>query len=180
MKGLIFLIFLYILTSCALEQPDNSTSTSGASSQQSLSKEQFYSIRHVVDGDTFWIEDGSPTGQKIRFIGIDAPENRNAFKKKKEYYGEESKAYLMELLEGKKVRLELDVDPLDPFGRTLAYVYLENGEMVNELIVRTGNGILMTIAPNIKYEERFYKAQQYAREHRLGLWAKEIDKDPRK
>ncbi len=67
--------------------------------------------------------------------------------------------------------MEFDVDSLDPFNRTLAYVYLENGEMVNELIVKSGNGILMTVAPNVKYEELFVKAQKNAWENKLGLWA---------
>ncbi len=43
--------------------------------------------------------------------------------------------------------------------------------MVNELIVKSGNGILMTVAPNVKYEELFVKAQKNAWENKLGLWA---------
>lgn len=139
-------------------------------SYEEIQKDGFYQVIKVVDGDTFWIDNLQPGGLKIRFIGIDAPESRNAFKKRKQYYGKESKAYLTDLLKNQKVRLEFDVDSLDPFERTLAYVYLENGEMVNELIVKSGNGILMTVTPNVKYEELLHKAQNYARENKLGLW----------
>ncbi|WP_209023069.1 thermonuclease family protein [Sphingobacterium sp. CZ-2] len=139
--------------------------------QEGIQKHTYYQVTKVVDGDTFWIDNLQPGGLKIRFIGIDAPESRNAFKKKKQFYGKESKEFLTALLKDQKVRLEFDVDSLDPFNRTLAYVYLENGEMVNELIVKSGNGILMTVAPNVKFEELFVKAQKYARENKLGLWA---------
>ncbi len=131
---------------------------------------RYYQVTKVVDGDTFWIDNLRPNGLKIRFIGIDAPESRNAFKKKKQYYGKESKAYLTDLLQNRKVRLEFDVDSLDQFKRTLAYVFLENGDMVNELIIKSGNGILMTIPPNVKYEELLIKAQTHARVNNLGLW----------
>lgn len=138
-----------------------------------IDKNVYYKVIKVVDGDTFWIDNLQPGGLKIRFIGIDAPESRNAFKKKKQFYGKESKAYLIDLLKDQKVRLEFDVDSLDPFERTLAYVYLKNGEMVNELIVKSGNGILMTVTPNVKHEKLFVKAQKYARENKLGLWREE-------
>jgi len=141
-----------------------------------IQKDLYYPVTKVVDGDTFWIDNMHPEGLKIRFIGIDAPESRNAFKKKKQFYGKESKEYLENLLNGQKVRLEFDVDSLDQLERTLAYVFLENGEMVNELIVKSGNGILMTITPNIKYEDLFLKAQTYARENKLGLWSTELGK----
>ncbi len=141
--------------------------------KEGIQKHTYYQVTKVVDGDTFWIDNLQPGGLKIRFIGIDAPESRNAFKKKKQFYGKESKEFLTALLKDQKVRLEFDVDSLDLFNRTLAYVYLENGEMVNELIVKSGNGILMTVAPNVKYEELFVKAQKYARENKLGLWAED-------
>jgi endonuclease YncB( thermonuclease family) len=33
----------------------------------------YYQVTRVVDGDTFWIDDGSEKGLKIRLIGVDAP-----------------------------------------------------------------------------------------------------------
>jgi micrococcal nuclease len=32
-----------------------------------------YLVTKVVDGDTFWVDNGSPKGLKIRLIGVDAP-----------------------------------------------------------------------------------------------------------
>ena len=67
----------------------------------------------MVDGDTFWVDNGSEKGIKIRLIGVDAPESRNVFKKKKGYYGTESKNYLKGLLQNKRVQLVKDVDSLE-------------------------------------------------------------------
>jgi|SRR5690606_16080426 len=130
-----------------------------------------YKVKKVVDGDTFWVDNHTEQGLKVRLIGIDAPESRNAFKKKKQVYGQESKQYALNLLQNQSVRLEFDVDSLDQYGRTLAYAYLENGDMVNELLVKSGNAIVLTITPNVKYEKKLYVAQQYAREQSLGLWS---------
>ncbi|MBP3942848.1 thermonuclease family protein [Sphingobacteriaceae bacterium WQ 2009] len=140
-------------------------------SHNNSNKNDFYFVNKVVDGDTFWVNSQKGGGFKIRLIGVDAPESRNVFKKKKHPYGHTSKKFLIELIQNNYVRLEFDVDSLDQYGRTLAYAYLENGEMVNEILVKTGNGQILTIAPNVKYETLFLSAQRYARKNSLGLWA---------
>lgn len=128
------------------------------------------SVTKVVDGDTFWIADGSAKGLMIRLIGVDAPESRNVFRKVIGYYGIESKQFMTTLLNGKKVRLEYDVDTLDQYGRTLAYVYLRDGTFVNAELVRKGYGMVMTVPPNVRYAEKFLKLQQTARKRNRGLW----------
>lgn len=55
-------------------------------------KEEF-AVKRIVDGDTFWIDDGSKKGVKIRIIGIDTPEIEHE-DKPGEFYGEEAKAFL--------------------------------------------------------------------------------------
>jgi micrococcal nuclease len=131
---------------------------------------RYYAVTKVVDGDTFWVDDGSVKGLKIRFIGIDAPESRNTGNKVKAYYGEECKTYLTNLIGGKKVRFEYDVGRLDRYGRTLAYVYLEDGTFVNAQLVINGYATVMTIAPNVKYAKVFTELAREAREKKKGLW----------
>lgn len=129
-------------------------------------------VTKVVDGDTFWIKDGSPKGQKIRLIGVDAPESRRTGRKEIGYYGKEAKAFLTDLLLNKYVSLEYDVDRTDRYGRTLAYVYLEDGTFLNKYLVENGYAQLMTYPPNVKYVEVFTAAQTRARESGKGLWGK--------
>lgn len=125
-------------------------------------------VLRVVDGDTIWV---SPPEEKIRLIGIDAPETRNTGKKQIGYYGKEASDYLKARLKGKKVRLEYDVQRYDVYRRTLAYVYLEDGTMINAELVRLGYATVMTVAPNVKYADKFILLQQEARKNKRGLWA---------
>ncbi|MBE8712692.1 thermonuclease family protein [Sphingobacterium hungaricum] len=134
----------------------------------------YYTVFKVIDGDTFWVESHDNKQIKIRLIGIDAPETRNAFKYKKHPFGAISKTYLSDMILEKEIRLIFDVDSLDRFGRTLAYAYLKSGDFVNENLVRNGYATLMTIQPNVKFENHFYNAQVHARENNLGIWQNSI------
>ena len=58
----------------------------------------FFRIHRVVDGDTFWLINAKGEKEKIRFIGIDAPEARNYGKKTKQDFGRESELFLVEYL----------------------------------------------------------------------------------
>jgi micrococcal nuclease len=81
-----------------------------------------------------------------------------------------SQAYTKQLLEGQTVLLEKDVSETDHFGRLLRYVYLENGKMVNELLVRDGYAQVSTFPPDVNYQERFLAAQQQAVASGAGLF----------
>ncbi|MBI1315577.1 nuclease [bacterium] len=132
----------------------------------------YRAVTKVVDGDTFWIEDGSPKGLKVRMIGIDAPETRRSPGKEIGYYGPEAKAYLQQRLEGQKVCLEYDVDRQDRYGRALAYVFMEDGSFVNADLIRGGCAVLLTMAPNVRYAEEFARLQAEARDEGRGLWGR--------
>ena len=131
---------------------------------------KYYKVTKIVDGDTFWIDDGTAKGIKVRLIGIDAPESRKTFKKQMGYFGKESKNHLTNLLKGKKVKLEFDVDTHDQYGRMLAYAYTENGIFINADLLKNGFAVIMTIPPNVKYADQFLELQQKARETKKGLW----------
>ena len=138
-------------------------------------KDQPYlSVTKIVDGDTFWVDNGTEKGLKIRFIGIDAPESRKMFKRQIGYFGKEAKLYLTELLTNKKVRLVSDVDPFDQYGRALSYVYLEDGTFVNAELIKNGYAVLMTVPPNVEFADYFAKLQVEARNNKKGLWNVEI------
>ena len=130
----------------------------------------YYRVKKVVDGDTFWIEDGSTKGLKIRLIGVDAPESRNSGTKETAYFGRDASDYLSSMIAGKKVRLEYDAGHFDKYGRTLAYVYLEDGTFVNAELVKNGYATVMTVPPNVKYANTFLKLERKARFKKKGLW----------
>jgi micrococcal nuclease len=130
----------------------------------------FLLVTKVVDGDTFWADDKTSKGIKVRLIGVDAPESRKTFKKEIGYFGKEAKAYLTNLLDRKSVRLEFDLNRTDQYGRTLAYVFLQDGTFVNAELVKNGYAMVMTVPPNVKFADEFVKLQQEARENKRGLW----------
>ena len=68
------------------------------------------------------------------------------------------------------IAIEHDVQERDRYGRILGYVYLSNGKMLNEEIVKAGYAMIMTMPPNVKYKDRFLRAYKQARERKRGLW----------
>jgi micrococcal nuclease len=68
------------------------------------------------------------------------------------------------------VTIELDVQERDKYGRLLGYVWLQDGRMLNEVIVRAGYAGLMTIPPNVKHLRTLQEAYRDAREAKRGLW----------
>ena len=133
-------------------------------------KHRYFQVTKVIDGDTFWVDDGTKKGMKVRLIGVDAPETRRTSRKEVGYYAQESKQYIASLLLDKEVRLEYDVESTDRYGRTLAYVYMKDGTFVNAELVRRGYGMVMTIPPNVRFAEQFVKLQRTARKKETGLW----------
>jgi len=140
-------------------------------------------VTKLVDADTLYCSKGYGKEQKVRLIGIDAPESNKNSKTYRDAertgdsvesiieLGKKSTTFVKSRLSvGTEVRLELDVQLKDKYGRTLAYVYLPDGSMLNELIVREGYAQVMTIPPNIKYQELFLEAERDARENKRGLW----------
>jgi micrococcal nuclease len=69
------------------------------------------------------------------------------------------------------VRLQFDVERIDPFGRTLAYVWLGD-ELFNETLVREGYAFVTTYPPNVRYVERLRAAQREARSALRGAWGR--------
>lgn len=120
-----------------------------------------YPVVRVVDGDTF-IARVKGEEVRIRLIGVDTPESVHPDKTLNTPEGEAASEYASDLLEGEWVYLEYDLNQRDRYGRTLAYVYLEEGEMVQELLLREGYAQPDPVEPNTKYAQRFQLLAQMA------------------
>ncbi len=126
-------------------------------------------VKRVVDGDTLLLENG----ERVRLIGVDTPETKRP-NTPVQYFGKEATAFTRRMVEGKRVKLEFDpanahLKHRDRYGRTLAYVFLENGTLLNAEIIRQGYGFAMTKYPFARMEE-FRRLERQAREQRRGLW----------
>jgi micrococcal nuclease len=110
----------------------------------------FTKIDKVVDGDTVdvFIDLGFSVWHKerIRLAGIDTAEKNTAF-------GKALKTYMIGLLEGKLVKLE--VSKPDKYGRYLGIVYLDSEESINDQMIRLG------------------LAKPYGGDSKVGLWTEQ-------
>jgi apolipoprotein N-acyltransferase len=135
-------------------------------------------VTRVIDGDTIELENT----ERVRLIGIDTPEtrpgrkmmrDRKRLKKDTEAIiamGKAATKITKNLVKGKRVRLEFDIEKQDVYGRLLAYVYLADGRMLNAELLKEGYAQVYTFPPNVKYAGMFLKLQAEARENNRGLW----------
>lgn len=123
-------------------------------------------VSRVIDGDTIVL--GS--GERVRIIGIDAPEIAKRDGTPAECFGNASRDRLRELLPaGTAVELEPGVEETDTYGRTLAHVRV-NGKLVSVLQARGGYAVPLAIEPNTVYAPRIVQASARARAGERGLW----------
>lgn len=140
-------------------------------------------VTRVIDGDTIQVRLRSGPSERVRLLGIDTPEAHDSAKldrdarqsgKSKEEIralGRLAWEFTRSRLDGKDVRLELDVQTRDHYGRLLAYVWL-GGTLFNMVILREGYAQVLTLPPNVRYVDLFLACQREARERRRGLWSR--------
>ena len=104
----------------------------------------------------------------MRLIGVDTLEARQP-KKPVQLPGKDALAFVVQLVEGKKVQLEFDRQRRDTSKRLLAYVYVGD-IMLNAELVRQGYAQVATLPPNVKYQQLLLQLQREAREAKRGLW----------
>lgn len=152
------------------KSPESTAVINEVKSQITTSK-KYYPIVSVVDGDTVKINlDGKTT--TLRLIGLDTPETVDP-RKPVQCFGVEASNKAKELLSSKKVRIEKDSTQgnLDKYGRTLAYVYLEDGTFYNKYMIENGYAHEYTYDLPYKYQNEFKNAQKEAQTKKLGFWA---------
>jgi micrococcal nuclease len=124
-------------------------------------------VVRVVDGDTIYVQLGDRV-EKIRYIGVNSPEIHHPIKGE-EPGGRAAAEVNRRLVQGHHVRLELDVRTRDRYGRLLAYVWAGD-TMVNAELLRLGYAQVMTVPPNVRYQDLFMRLQREARDANRGLW----------
>src|SRR3989442_7134352 len=125
-------------------------------------------VVRVVDGDTIHVEVNGRT-EKVRYIGVNTPETHHPVRGE-EPGGREATEVNRQLVAGKTVRLELDVQERDRYGRLLAYVYVDD-LMVNAELVRRGYVAGRTIPANLRHRGLFVERPREARDQKRGAWA---------
>ena len=141
------------------------------STQQKSDQSPLYSVVSVVDGDTVKLSiDG--TTKTIRLIGLDTPETVDP-RKPVQCFGKEASNKAKELLTGRSVRIEVDASQgtLDKYGRTLGYIFRDDGLFYNKYMIEQGFAHEYTYNIPYKYQSEFKAAEKSARENQRGLWS---------
>lgn len=171
---IILILILIILFSCFSPKKNGAT--------VKIDSDTFVeaTITKVVDGDTIWVEwEGG--NDKVRLIGIDAPERKYYSTTKGD--GELSSDYLNTLIKkGDTVYLQGDITNKDDYNRLLRYVWLKNPtdsedtkeiktEMLNAIIVYAGYAEAVEYEPDVLYSDVLTKLQKEAQNNKSGLWS---------
>jgi micrococcal nuclease len=109
--------------------------------------------------------------ETIRYIGVDTPESVKPGTPV-ECFAKRASAFNARLVGGERVRLLLDAEHRDRYGRLLAYVYrARDGLFVNAALVRRGYAQPLTIPPNVAHAGEFRRLAAAARRAGRGLWS---------
>lgn len=123
-------------------------------------------VERVIDGDTLLLTGGL----RVRLIGVDTPETKHP-DLPVEPLGREATAFVRSLIGEEPVRLEFDRERLDRYQRLLAYVWLPDGRLLNEELIRAGFSAAVTGYPYRQdMKRRFVEAEAQARAAGVGMW----------
>ena len=130
-----------------------------------------YRIKYIYDGDTVMLH----TGKRLRYLGIDAPE-LDYEGGNNEFLAVASRRFNQKLVGRQVVRIEFDKQRNDHHNRMLAYVFLNNGKMVNVMMLRKGLAHVMIQRPNTKYFAHLLENQRLAISDGIGIWQRDSKK----
>lgn len=120
-------------------------------------------VVEVIDGDTLDVELSDGTVDRVRIIGINAPESDECF-------AAEATAGLSDLVAGERVELVADRTDRDRYDRLLRYVVLA-GEDIGARLVSDGLGVVRVSAPDDAREDVLRELESDARDAERGLWS---------
>ena len=122
-------------------------------------------VEHVYDGDTVRLADG----RKVRLIGVNTPElGRDG--RADEPHARAAKDWLQRQVHRQQVYLLPGADPRDRYGRLLAHLYLPDGQLAAEGLIRSGLGFALAVGRNDRLADCLFAAEGPAQQQQLALW----------
>jgi micrococcal nuclease len=140
-------------------------------SDRACREPELVEITHVVDGDTFDVV-AKWGGEKVRMIGVNTPEIGRGGETS-DCYGQEAADYTESQLDGVWAWLSFDVECEDQYGRTLAYVTVNDDPIVGFFqrdLLRQGLAEEFMFEPNVSYADLLSADEAYADSRDIGLW----------
>lgn len=120
-------------------------------------------VARVIDGDTVELD----SGERVRYLMLDTPESTQG---SIDCFGERSADLNRTLVDGQTIQLRYDRQCEDIYGRLLAYVSTDEGE-INRILVRRGYACVYHIPPNGDDRQAEFEAlEAEAKTLGRGLW----------
>lgn len=128
----------------------------------------------ISDGDTIRVRLAGGWEERVRYIGVDAPElSHPGDGIVAECFGNESTEANRELVANRDVVLERDVSDRDRNGRLLRHVWVPVGQgwlLVTEALVRDGYADARSYRPDTRWDDELAAAEGQARDALAGMW----------
>ena len=133
-------------------------------SKRNWDEMEMVTVKYIIDGDTIILSNG----EKVRYTSIDTPERGQCWYR-------QAKRMNQDLVGGKEIILEQDISDRDKYERLLRYLYIDdkkskNITFVNMELVKAGLARVKEYKPDLKYLEELEKAEDYAKQNKIGLW----------
>lgn len=151
-------------------------------------------VINVVDGDTIDIAITNDKEERVRLILVNTPESKGKYENNPQPYALAAYEFTKSMLLDRTIWIEKGIEERDKYGRLLAYVWLDNvvlneevesndGEVVilgnkigmitlNELLLREGLAHVAVYPPNTKYVDEYEVIQKEAKKEEKGMWEK--------
>jgi endonuclease YncB( thermonuclease family) len=143
-----------------------STTTSPTAKKPQRTEEG--TVTHVADGDTITVITANQTKLRIRMVGIDAPETPKGAKFPGQPFGKDAEAYLKQLIEGKRVKVE--IYQVDRYKRLLSTIFL-GGTDINLAMIEAGLAeVYRGPESDNPYKRQYQAAEETARSARKSMW----------
>lgn len=127
-------------------------------------------VIEAIDGDTIKVQLNGKE-ETVRFLLVDTPETKHPTYGEQPF-GREASNFTKQLVSGKTVELEQDVNNgPDKYGRLLYYVYVD-GKSVQEALLEKGLArVAYVYVPNVKYVDEYRAIQEKAQKAGVGIWS---------
>lgn len=139
------------------------------SDRPAVAKQYEALVVHVDDGDSIVVRTRQGGTSRVRLLGIDAPEIAHGDAPGQEPWGTRAHRHLQQRLQGQRVRLETQARERDRYGRLLAYVYVDDRCINEEMVVR-GLAVAYVGEDRSEIGRRIALAERTARARAIGIW----------